>query len=79
MIATNKGFADLADTYKGGVVYVDAFNMLVDPANSDGRPAANLLYDEVHWGAGAIAKIAPEVIKALKLLGAPTSPRYQLV
>lgn len=76
LIATNKGFADLADTYKGGVVYVDAFNMLVDPANSDGRPAANLLYDEVHWGAGAIAKIAPEVIKALKLLGAPTSPRF---
>ena len=76
LIAANKGFSDLSDTYKGGVVYVDAFSMLVDPAYSDGRPAANLLSDEVHWGAGAIAKIGPEVIKALKILGAPTTPRF---
>lgn len=76
LLEANRAFAALADRYKGSMVYVDAYNLLTDPAYGDGRPAANMLADEVHWGAGAIAKIGPEVIRALKLLGAPTTPRF---
>lgn len=76
LLEANTAFATLADAHKGSMVYVDAYNLLTDPAYGDGRPAANMLADEVHWGAGAIAKIGPEVIRALRLLGAPTTPRF---
>lgn len=76
LLEANKAFATLADAYKSSMVYVDAYNLLTDPAYGDGRPASNMLADYVHWGAGAIAKIGPEVIRALQLLGAPTTPRF---